>query len=315
MSHLTRAALIQGAILAASARAAFAQSEKLTTVRFNAMAADAVRPVLYGVQSGVFRQAGLDVVWERAASGAVATQAIVGGASDIGQANILAMITAYARGIPFVMVAPSIMYRRDNATAGIVVGANSAIRTPVELQGKVVACATGGIAYLGLRAVIDKAGGDSSTVKFLELPNTAITAAIEGGRIDAGLLAEPNLMQDIRTGKVRFLVDELTGYDRPILEAVYFATREYASKNRDTIVRFAKALEKAQAYANAHVAETNNLLTPYTGLDPKVVAEMKHGYFAPTFDPAAIQPVIDLAAKYKVIPQRFEAKELLTTAL
>jgi ABC-type nitrate/sulfonate/bicarbonate transport system substrate-binding protein len=65
MSHLTRAALIQGAILAASARAAFAQSEKLTTVRFNAMAADAVRPVLYGVQSGVFRQAGLDVVWER----------------------------------------------------------------------------------------------------------------------------------------------------------------------------------------------------------------------------------------------------------
>jgi NitT/TauT family transport system substrate-binding protein len=225
------------------------------------------------------------------------------------------MITAYARGIPFVMVAPSIMYRRDNATAGIVVGANSAIRTPVELQGKVVACATGGIAYLGLRAVIDKAGGDSSTVKFLELPNTAITAAIEGGRIDAGLLAEPNLMQDIRTGKVRFLVDELTGYDRPILEAVYFATREYASKKRDTIVRFAKALEKAQAYANAHVAETNNLLTPYTGLDPKVVAEMKHGYFAPTFDPAAIQPVIDLAAKYKVIPQRFEAKELLTTAL
>ena len=315
MPNLTRAALIQLTLVAASARAAVAQTDKLTTVHFNAMVADAVRPVLYGQQSGVFRQAGLDVVWERAASGAVATQAIVGGASDIGQSNIIAMITAYARGIPFVLVAPSIMYRKDNATAGIVVAANSPIRNPVELQGKVVACATGGIAYLGLRAVIDKAGGDSSTVKWLELPNTAIAAALEGGRIDAGLMAEPNLMQDIRTGKVRLLVDELTGYDRPILEAVYFTTRDYAAKNRETIIRFAKALEKAQIYANTHVAETNSLLTPYTGMDPKIVADMRHGYFAPTFDPAAIQPVIDLAAKYKVIPQRFEARELLATVL
>jgi NitT/TauT family transport system substrate-binding protein len=292
-----------------------AQTEKLTTVHFNAMVADAVRPVLYAQNAGIFRQSGLDVVWERAASGAVATQAIVGGASDVGQANIISMITAYSRGIPFVLVAPSIMYRKDTATAGIVVGANSPIKAPIELQGKVVACATGGIAYLGLRAVIDKAGGDSSTVRWLELPNTAIAAAIEAGRIDAGLLAEPNMMQDIRTGKVRLLVDELTGYDRPILEAVYFATRDYAAKNRDTLTRFAKALERAAIYSNAHVPETSTLLTPFTGMDPKVVAEMRHGYFAPTFDPAAIQPVIDLAAKYKVIPQRFEARELLTTVL
>ena len=66
--------LIAGGAFAASAHPAFAQTDKLTTVRFNAMAADAVRPVLYGVQAGVFRQAGLDVVWERAASGAVATK-------------------------------------------------------------------------------------------------------------------------------------------------------------------------------------------------------------------------------------------------
>ena len=68
-------------------------------------------------------------------------QAIVGGAQDIAQASITSIIAAYARGLPFALIAPSVFYRKDNPTAGIVVAANSPLRTPHDLQGKVVRAA------------------------------------------------------------------------------------------------------------------------------------------------------------------------------
>jgi NitT/TauT family transport system substrate-binding protein len=164
---------------------------------------------------------------------------------------------------------------------------------------------------LGLRALIDKAGGDSSSVKFIEMPFPAVSAAIQQGRVDAGLMGEPAMMQDVKAGKLRYFVDELTGYSRPILEVVYFTTREWAAKNKETVAAFSKAVLRGAAYANTHVAETVPLLLPLTKMDPAVAMEMRHGYSATTFDPAAIQPVIDLMVKYKSIPKGFNAKELV----
>jgi hypothetical protein len=48
-------------------------------------------------------------------------------------------------------------------------------------------------------------------------------------------------------------------------------------------------------------------------MDPKVAAEMRHSYAATTFEPGQIQPVIDLAAKYKIIPHGFDAHAMMAT--
>ena len=149
------------------------------------------------------------------------------------------------------------------------------------------------------------------TVKFVEMPFNAVAIALEEGRVDAGLMGEPSMMQSVRAGKLRYFVDELLGYPRPILEVVYFCTRDYAAKNKDAINRFQKVILRAAAYANTHVAETVPLLLPLTKMDPKVAMDMRHGYSATTFEPAAIQPVIDLMVKYKSIPKGFDAKELV----
>jgi hypothetical protein len=41
------------------------------------------------------------------------------------------------------------------------------------------------------------------------------------------------------------------------------------------------------------------------------VKQMHHTYSATSFDPREIQPVIDLAAKYKIIPRGFSASEFI----
>jgi NitT/TauT family transport system substrate-binding protein len=314
---ITRRMLMQWALLAASTGTAAAQTDKLTTVRYIASMADDMRAFLYAQSAGLFHQAGLDVAYTRAGSGAIVAESIVGGAMDVGKSSIMSVISAYSQGLPFALVCPGQLYRpTDPIIAAIMVAATSAIRSPLDLQGKTVAVsAVGDISYLGLRALIDARGGDSTTVRWIELPGATVSDAIQTGRVDAGLMAEPTMMQEVRAGKLRLLVDMLTSYGGPIQVAVNIATRDYAAKNRDTLTRFTNVMQRAAAYANAHMAETAALLVPYTGVDAKVTAEEHHSYVATAFDPAPIQRVIDLAAKYKVIPQRFDARALLATVL
>ena len=314
--RLGRTAALLVALLILCAGGSSAQSVKLTAVRFISSPSDDLRPMLYAQSAGLFRQAGLDVQMERARSGAVVAQSVVGGTMDIGKASLSSLIAAYAHGLPFVMIAPSALYRKDHATSGIIVASSSPLRTPVDLQGKIVACtAIGDIAYLGLRALIDAAGGDSSMVRFVELPSSAVPAAVEEGRVDAGLTTEPNLSASIKSGKVRLFVDMLEGYRQPILESAYFATRTYVDANRDTVQRFAEVLERAARYADSHEAETIPLYVSYAGIDGAQAAAMHHSYTALSFEPTQIQPIIDLSAKYKLIPQRYDARDLMVVGV
>jgi len=290
---------------------ALAQAEPLTTIRFAAQAGDDLRPVLYALSTGMFKAAGLDVVMQTG-NGSTTPQAVIGGAVDIGKGTITAMIAAHARGIPVVLITPSMIYRKDSPTSGVVVATASPLRTGRDLQGKVVGCsALGGIAYLGLRSLVDKQGGDSSLIKFIEMPGSLTPVAVEQGRIDAGVTEEPYMTEEIRSGKVRLLLDMFDGYPSPPLESVFFTTRDFATKHPEAVARFAKVVQDAAKYTNTHEAETLPLFIQLSGMDPKLVDQIHHSFTPVSFNAAQIQPVIELAAKYKAIPASFDARELL----
>jgi len=321
--RMTRAAFQKTACVAAAGAASFLVSggtspaqtpADLTAIRFISSPSDDLRPVLYAQSAGLFKKAGLDVEITRATSGAVVAQSVIAGAMDVGKSSLVSLIAAYARGVPFVMIAPSAIHQKDDANDGVMILANAPFKSPLDLQGKVVGCtAIGDIGYLGLRAMIDEQGGDSSTVRFIELPTTTLGATLEQGRVDAGITNEPYMSKDLGTGKFRMLADMLNGYGpRPILESAFFSTRDYVAKNRDAMARFAKVMEQASAYANSHIPETLPLIVAFSGMDAHAAAIMHKTYTALAFDPAQIQPVIDVAAKYKVIPKTFSARDMLS---
>ena len=287
----------------------------VTTIRFISSPSDDLRPVLYAQSAGLFKKAGLDVEITRATSGAVVAQAVIAGAMDVGKSSLVSLIAAYARGVPFVMIAPSAIHQKDDANDGVMILANSPLKSALDLQGKVVGCtAIGDIGYLGLRAMIDDQGGDSSTVRFIELPTTNLGATLEQGRVDAGVTNEPYMSKDLGTGKFRMLTDMLNGYGpKPILESAFFSTRDYVAKNRDAMARFAKVMTQASAYANTHIPETLPLMVTFSGMDAHAAAIMHKTSTALSFDPSQIQPVIDVAYKYKIIPKTFLARDMLST--
>ena len=96
--------------------------------------------------------------------------------------------------------------------------------------------------------------------------------------------------------------------------AAYFTSADYATKNADVMARFRKGIAESTAYVNAHWTEMFPLLSKYTGLEPSTLAAAKRDVLGTALDASLIQPLIDAAVKYKVIPTRFLATDMVDAA-
>ncbi len=307
-----RAALI-ALFLTVLASVSSAQSQAgLTTVRVAAPAGDSASPILYAQHAGLFQKVGLDVAVQRGAGGAAIAAGVAGGSIDVGSSNILSLVSAHVRGLNFVLIAPAALHVPSSPGSGIIVAANSPVHSAKDLNGKTVSVpGLNDIGQVGISAWMDTNGGDSSTVRFVELPVSSVVAALEQGRIDAGDVVEPLMSQAIKSGRARYLGDLIGGIGSTVLESAFFTSQDYLKKNRSAVERFAKVVQQATEYTNAHPAETVDLVAAFTGADPETVAHMVRGINGTTLDPRYIQPTINAAAKYKVIPQAFDARELI----
>jgi NitT/TauT family transport system substrate-binding protein len=300
------------ATLGASRRAG-AQEAPLTTVRISAVPNDELSPLLYAQHAGLFRKAGLDVQVQTATSGAAIAAAIVGGSFDIGEVSMMAQITGHVRGVPFVMVAPSLLYVSDEPSTLMLVRNDSPIKSVHDLGGKTIASgAIHDVGWLAARAWADANGVDSSTLKFVEMPMASSTAALQAKRIDAVGLINPSLSEALATNQFRSIGKPFDGIAKRWLIASYCCTSTFATTNSTVVSRFAAVMSAATHYASAHHAETAPLIASLTGIELEHVLTMKRALCSDYLDPRDIQPAIDAAAKYDVIDRAFPAQDIIS---
>src|SRR5580692_12425675 len=82
---------------------------------------DLVRPLLYAVDAGLFKKAGLDVEIVKLANGAAVAAAVAGGSIQLGKGSALTPVQAYAKGIPFIVTANLANYSSDSPNIAMVV--------------------------------------------------------------------------------------------------------------------------------------------------------------------------------------------------
>jgi NitT/TauT family transport system substrate-binding protein len=302
-----------GAVACLAPRVVGAQEAALTTVRVASVPNDEVSPLLYGVHAGLFRKVGLDVQVQPATSGAAIAAAIIGGAFDIGSVSMMAQITGHVRGVPFVMIAPSLLYLSEDPSTQMLVRNDSPIKSVRDLGGKVIASgAVHDVGWLAARSWADANGVDSSTLKFIELPMASSAAALEAKRIDAVGMINPALAEALATGHFRSIGKSFDGIAKRWLVASYCCTADYAAKNPSVIARFTATLSAATHYANAHHAETAPLIAAFAGFELSHALTMKRSIGGEYLDPRDIQPPIDAAAKYGVIDKGFSAQDVIS---
>jgi NitT/TauT family transport system substrate-binding protein len=228
-----------------------------------------------------------------------------------GASNVLSLATAIARGLPFAAIAPATVAESAHPTSGVVVAANGPIRTVKDLDGKVVSgISLGGIDQLGAYSFIDRYGGDSSTIKYIELPPPGVPSALEAGRIAAGLVPEPLLSEVLAGGKVRSLGHSYDGIGARFMSVVFFAKRDWANANAALVSTFAASLIAGEAWADANPAAATASLGRWT----KTTVDRRRMVTTKTLDPALLQPLLDSAFKYKLLPRKLEASELIWSA-
>jgi NitT/TauT family transport system substrate-binding protein len=291
-------------------------AEGLHPLRVGTMAADFGAQAYFAKDLGLYTKAGFaeaDVT--SLANGAAIAAAALSSALDVGYSNVLSIAIAHDKGIPLVILAGANVYDSKSPTVGLIgVGRSAPIKTAADLSGKTLAT-TGinNIPHIGARNWIDTNGGDSTKVKFVEMPASSMGPAIAAGRIDGGIMNQgdyPSLGKP--EDPVRILADAFNSIGPRFISGAYFATSDWVAKNPADAKAFITAMNGAGAWANAHAKESAAILARYLKESPAAIEAAPRVVFATSVTPALLQPSIDVGAKYGILKTAFPAKDFIS---
>lgn len=265
----------------------------------------------YAQQKGFFRNAGIEVGLTIFRDGGSVTQGVVAGALDLGVTNSGSMSLAHVRGLPLTLVQCGSLYTQSEPIAHLSVLKGSPIRTGKDLNGKTVAVSTlHDMMQAVVMAWIDRNGGDSKSVNFVEIPVIEQAAAVTSRRVDAASIVEPAYSRAKTALTSIGLPYSACAGGRPFQTLGFIGNRDWVARNAALAKRVSAALAAAARYINANPAEASTMLVAYAKLAPDVVSLYPRIRFAESNDPALIQPVIDLLNKYAFMDKQFAAADL-----
>jgi NitT/TauT family transport system substrate-binding protein len=289
-----------------------AQTATGPVIRVAAGPDDPSMPLIYAAQSGMFARAGLNVELSRLPGAAAIAAAMAGGSVDIGKGATMSVVNAFAKGLPFTIISNISEYRADDPDIALVTLTNSGITGPKDFVGKILADVSltdqNSVATF---AWLDQHGVDSSTLKFVEIPASAALAAMDANRVVGSTIYEPVLSAVMATGRARIIGYPYDAIGKRFSSALLFAPRAWADEHRELVQRFLRVVGDACVYVSAHENEMGPASAAFGGVDAALIAKMKHTGRQVTIAPADIQPVIDTAAKYHVIPKAFPANDII----
>jgi NitT/TauT family transport system substrate-binding protein len=274
---------------------------------------DAASLPLFAQQGGFFKKYGIDADVTTMNGGGAIIAAIAGGALDGGFSNITTAVAALQRGIPILPLVPAGLNNGGRADSYLVKVRGSKLKTGADLNGKTIAVTTlGGTLELGTSAWIDKNGGDSKTVHYVELPPSSMTPALKAARVDAAMLSEPLVTQN--AADVEILADVWPAIAPLWLSSVYVVSKPWATANPDAAKRFVAAMHDAARWANTHHADTAKILAPLANVSLETVNAMGRTTYGETLTRALLQPGIDAAYKYGQLKQPYDTQQIVDAA-
>ncbi len=311
MTH-TRATFLGSGALGALACAlparALAQSP---SVRLGGLNVDLFAEGLYGVGAKTFARAGFDPQFIALTNGGAVISALAGNSLDLGMADLVSGVSAINAGLPIDLIAGGALYLGTDGNAFIAVLNDSPIHQPRDLIGKTISVPTlVGQTSIAVHAWLGGSGLAADSVRIVELPQSATFVSLQRGAVDAALLAEP-FLAPIR-GQVRSVGDPYAFISKTYMFSAWYATKAWVEADSARAQRMVGAIYETARWANTHRAETLSMLLDASKLDPERVQGMGRCTFATSLTPALVQPVFDIAAKYKIVDREINAASLIT---
>ena len=226
-------------------------SSDLTTVSAGIMTIVDTAPIWLGKEQGFFEEEGIDLDIQTTTGGAAAVPGVVSGDFQFAFGNVVSVMVANDKGLnlEFVSNGNSTTGDRTSDFGAVVVPAGSDIQTAADLAGKTVS--VNNLSNIGdttIRKVVEDAGGDQESIKFVEIPFPDAPAAIEGGQVDAAWILDPFLTQSVEDG-ARVIAYNFAETHESLDISGYFTSSKYAKANPEIVEKFTAAMKKSLVYA------------------------------------------------------------------
>jgi NitT/TauT family transport system substrate-binding protein len=302
-----------GLLAAAPAALALPARAAGTLVRIGVQPVESAGQAFYGKDLGLFEQAGLDVQITPMSNGPALVAAVLSGALDIGLSAVGSVAQAHVKGLGVKIIAPAGMYLSTAPTDVTMVALDSPIKTAADLSGKTIAVnGIGNVLMYATQAWIDKNGGDSKKVKWVEMPFPSMAGAIAAKRVDGATLAEPYV--SAAKSVARAFADPMDAIALTIPATSWFATDTWLQQQPAVAAKVVDVFRKAALWANGHPKESGAILLKYTSIKPETLALMTRSTFGTDVVPSQIQALIDVGVRYNSIDRPLNAADIIWKA-
>lgn len=275
---------------------------ELTTMRVAALPIAETGALWAAIDAGVFEEYGLDVEVVPAQGGAQAIPALLSGDIDVAIGQPMGPIRADLQDLGVVIVgnyASSLASGTD--VNSVVAAADAGIASVADLAGKRVSVnSIGAAGDLTIRKAVDDAGGDSSTIEFVEVGFPEVQAQLDAGNIDAGWVPDPFRGLIVAAGGV----DVVSPYQATIpglTVLTNFTTQDKLDSEPEMIASFSKAMTAALAYATDNEDAVRAAIASNLDIPEAAAAAITLPTFTFDLKNAGIEDLAALALSYGYI--------------
>ncbi|MFE2183543.1 ABC transporter substrate-binding protein [Streptomyces sp. NPDC059455] len=291
-------------------------ADGVTSVKVGTSPTLADASLYLAMEDGTFTQHKLKATPQVVTSGAQALPLLLNGQIQFTAADPMGAIKAIKEKMPVKIIGqgPVNTIAPDKDSTVMVVGSGK-IKSPGDLSGKTVAVnALNGLAQIAAKAAIDKKGGDSEEVRFVEMSLTQMVAAVENGKVDGAVLNEPFVAQAREAG-LKDLMPVMSTAIPTVPNIVYLTSERYAKSNPEVVERFAASLDQANATLSKDPQKIREVAQRSTETSADVLAKIT----LPTFpDEPLRQTPLDVLQNvmvdYKALDARIDLSSYIVTS-
>lgn len=268
--------LLLGLMLAGTAAtAALAQTKPLTVVNAGFVPVTDVAALYLGEEVGIFKKHGLQLKANVASTGAV--PAVMSGEFHFGFTALVNVLQARDKGLPIKIIAAG---SGSTGVSGadvtmIHASSKSGIKSAKDLEGKTVSVnALNGLLQMLGKAAVKADGGDPAKVRFIELGFAEALAALQAGKTDAMVGAEPFGTAAIAAGFPPIASPYQAMSKGGMLTSSYFTSAAQIKQDPEFFKNLQAAINESLDYAQKHPDEVRGQLPKFTKLGPDVAAKL-----------------------------------------
>lgn len=277
-------------------------SEEVRSVRVAALPIAETGALWAAIDEGIFEEYGLDVEVVPAQGGAQAIPALLSGDIDFAIGQPFGPIRADLQDLGVVIFSnyASSLAEGEDVNSVVALG-DAGISGPADLAGKRVSVnSLGAAGDLTIRKAVDDAGGDSSTIEFVEVAFPDAQAQLEAGNIDAAWVPDPFRGLIVGGGGV----DVVSPYQATIpglTVLTNFTTQAKIDEDPELVADYAAAMADALEFASQNEDAVRAAIATNLEIPEEAAAAIVLPDFTPDLENAGIEDLAALAVEYGVI--------------